>query len=115
MASCSVDGDCRGGYTCQDLSGKPNLDGTASNALGAVLADNTGNGKVCAAKAIGTAPELHVYDAGSGGDGTGGALASNGVCSGIALGGASGGAAGVSGDAGAGGASGASNDAGAGG
>jgi hypothetical protein len=86
-----------------------------------VLADNSGNGKVCAATAVGSAPELQMYGAGSGGDGMGGALASNDVCRGSgtpAAGGASGGSGGTAGasdDVDAGGASGASNDAGAGG
>ena len=102
---------------CQDPSGKPKPDGTPGNTLGAVLADNSGNGKVCAATAVGSAPELQVYDAGSGGAGP---FKSNEVCLGLDAGpppasGGSGGAAGASDDAGAGGASGASNDAGAGG
>jgi hypothetical protein len=122
MAPCSSDGDCRSGYTCQDLSGKPKADGSPGNALGAVLADDGGNGKVCAATPIGTPPVLQVYDAGDGGAGP---LESNGVClgSGIPKAAAAGGNGGMSGmsgmnassDAGAGGASGASNDAGAGG
>ncbi|HEY1532490.1 MAG TPA: hypothetical protein VGF76_00680 [Polyangiaceae bacterium] len=99
MAPCSVDGDCRGGYSCQDLSGKP---GSPINLLGAVLADDTGgDGKVCAA----TRPkDVEPPDGG------------NEVCLGSDAGPApddSG--ASAAGESGAGGASGAANDAGAGG
>ncbi len=97
MASCSVDGDCRGGYKCQ-----------AANALGAVLADNTGNGKVCA---VAPAEGMMPLDAGlTGNEVCLGSDAGPPVSAAVGDGGASGSA-----DAGAGGASGASNDAGAGG
>ena len=119
MARCSSPGDCRGGYDCVDLSGKPPTDKNGdplkdkngnpipANAVGAVLADSSGNGKVCAAQTIGTD-----VDAG----------AASGVCTGDADAGlppsenGSGGTAGSSalGDSGAAGASG-SNEAGAGG
>jgi hypothetical protein len=122
MAPCSSDGDCRGGYSCQDLSGKPKADGSPGNALGAVLADNTGDGRVCAARAVSTPPGLELYDAGSAGSGNGGAPASNDVCkgTGISIPGLADGTSGTGGassvgDSGAAGASGAASDAGAGG
>jgi hypothetical protein len=49
MAACSVDSDCRGGYSCQDLSGGP---GHPKNEVGAVLADISRTGKVCAVTRI---------------------------------------------------------------
>ncbi|MEO7033852.1 MAG: hypothetical protein ABI548_08215 [Polyangiaceae bacterium] len=59
MASCSSSGDCRGGYDCVDLSGKPRTDANGNpvpaNNVGAVLADSGGNGKVCVANTIGSA------------------------------------------------------------
>jgi hypothetical protein len=100
MATCSVDGDCRGGYQCIDLSG------TMANVYGAVLADNSGNGKVCA---VAPAKGMMAIPAGP---------TSNEVCLGSDAGvpvSAAVGDGGASGDAGAGGASGASNDTGAGG
>src|SRR3954471_21040736 len=42
MASCGSDSDCRGGYTCLDLKG------VTPNPLGAVLAESSGDGRVCA-------------------------------------------------------------------
>jgi hypothetical protein len=101
MAACSSGSDCRGGYSCQDLSGRPG----SPNALGAVLGDNTGDGKVCAVAPL---KDMKALDAGADG---------NEVCLGSDAGppvGAAGGASAL-GDAGAGGASGASSDAGAGG
>ncbi len=47
MASCGSDGDCRGGYKCLDLSGALDKDGKPTNQVGAVLAENSGSGKVC--------------------------------------------------------------------
>jgi hypothetical protein len=45
MASCGSDSDCRGfPYVCRDLSGAPGKD---TNPLGAVLAEHSGDGKVC--------------------------------------------------------------------
>jgi hypothetical protein len=117
MAACSTNGDCRGGYTCQDLSGTPKADGSPGNTLGAVLADNGGNGKVCAAEwPVGVKNPTLMGDAGAGGAPE---LFNNEVCLGNDAGppletGGTGGSSAL-GDAGAGGASGASNDAGAGG
>ncbi len=107
MAPCSNDGDCRGGYACTDLSGKPKADGTPSNYVGAVLADGSGNGRVCAAKALGTPPDLQMASGVCNGDPDAGPPPS---------GGGTGGVAGMSGagDSGAAGAAG-SNEAGAGG
>ena len=105
MAPCSSNGDCRGGYACLDLSGKPKADGSPGNYVGAVLADDHGDGKVCAAAALGVPPDLNM---------------ASGVCTGDPDAGlpvdGSGGSGGSSptGDSGAAGASGA-NEAGAGG
>jgi len=112
MAPCSSPGDCRGGYTCQDLSGQLK-GGKPTNSIGAVLADNTGDGMVCAAAPVGAPPAL-----GAGGDGTR-APVSNEVChgSGTSVSSGAGGAAGSTelGDSGSAGAAGAANDAGSGG
>ncbi len=102
MAACGSDGDCRAGYSCLDLSGKPNPDGSPSNTIGAVAADYTRSSKVCTATNRAADPELRSYDGGT---------LSNEVCSGSDAGPAlaTGGAGDVvSGDSGAGGAAGAS-------
>ena len=53
MAPCSSPGDCRGGYDCVNLSGKL-TDGNGKsippNGVGAVLADSSGDGRVCVPK-----------------------------------------------------------------
>ena len=74
MATCASDGDCRGGYSCLDLSGKLDSTGKPTNTLGAVLAEGSGSGKVCGVKPL-AAPPLETYD-----DGDGGLTQSNGVC-----------------------------------
>jgi hypothetical protein len=109
MATCGNNGDCRGGYSCQNLSGVPNADGSPSNDLGAVLAESSGNGMVCAANQTGAAPVLVTYPP----DGDGGAPGTNNeVCSPtIPRATGSSGAAGESGASGAAG----SDDSGAGG
>ena len=86
MASCSTDADCRAGYAC-----------LYANAIGAVLAENSRSGPVCAVKPK-TQPTLVTYPDGH---------QSNEVCLGSSAGGAAGASAtGASGDAGEGGAGG---------
>ncbi|MEP7052596.1 MAG: hypothetical protein ABJB12_19670 [Pseudomonadota bacterium] len=49
MATCSNDGDCRGGYAC-----------LLSNAVGGVLADGQGDRKVCVVKSLSTRPDAQM-------------------------------------------------------
>ncbi len=110
MAPCSNDGDCRGGYGCLNLSGTPNSDGSPSNYVGAVLADDHGDGKVCASTALGSPPDLQTASGVCTGDPDAGLPPSD-----TGSGGAPSSDAGTAGgDSGAAGASG-SNEAGAGG
>jgi hypothetical protein len=71
MATCGSDGDCRGGYTCQNLSGD------TPNPLGAVLVDS-GDGKVCAV----TPHQAPLLAAGAGGTAGEGANAGLGAAAG---------------------------------
>jgi uncharacterized membrane protein YgcG len=112
MASCASDGDCRAGYACLNLTGHFNpMTGqptTTLNQLGAVLAESSGSGKVCAVKLLDYSAELSVPPKNS-----------NEVCIGdtsaTAAGGSSAGAnsGGAPSGGGAGGSSGASGDGGA--
>jgi hypothetical protein len=80
MATCGSDSDCRGGdYACQDLSGYPGH----PNSLGAVLAETSGNGKVCARRPH-AAPELAAGAGSAGTDSDAGSYrgVETGVCSG---------------------------------
>jgi phosphoglycolate phosphatase-like HAD superfamily hydrolase len=56
MASCASDGDCRAGYACLNLTGHfdpvTGQPTTTLNPLGAVLAESSGSGKVCAVKLL---------------------------------------------------------------
>ncbi|MEO6598522.1 MAG: hypothetical protein ABIQ16_01525 [Polyangiaceae bacterium] len=94
MATCGSDGDCRGlPYVCKDLSGAPDK---PTNSLGAVLAEYSGDGKVCVVNPA-AAPSL----AAGGTAGAGGLAGSagksfvgvdTGVCTGFNGGASSGGA-----------------------
>ena len=88
MASCGSDGDCRSGYSCLNLKG-PDQDGHESShestLLGAVLAEHSGDGKVCGimpkdpggagapSTEVCTGPDAGTPTSGSGGAATGGA------------------------------------------
>ena len=94
MASCSSDADCRGGYAC--LYAKD---------IGAVLAENSRSGPVCAVKPK-TQPTLVTYPDGH---------QSNEVCLGSSVGGAAGAPSAAAGSGAASGDAGASGEGGAGG
>lgn len=79
MARCGSDADCRAGYKCLNLSGGRDAQGNPTNFLGAVLAEESGSGTVCAVMPS-PAPTLDTH--------------SNEVCRGSAGGGGSSGAAG---------------------
>lgn len=115
MANCSGTSDCRPGYECLDLSGSE-ASKTSFPTLGAVLADSSGNGKVCAVNP-------YRFTGGSAGGPTGSddvgvCVGDNGGARSVAQGGSGGasgggGASGEAGDTSAG--SGASGDGGVGG
>ena len=93
MATCSSQSDCRGGYVCDHPS-----------ELGAVLAENSGNDRVCAVKPNPAPdPSSHSNQVCTGaGGGSSGGMSSIGGAAGVAAGGSSG-EGGAAGDAGAGG------------